>query len=203
MSTSLPSKHQASTGGPTTEVCGWCQFPTNSQLVQALMSQSPSTACMNCQVQERLLDFSMRHWDTQQKQLYSPLQNTATLNAKALTNAYEKIFQWWKATGAVSPNWHILDNEAHEELKQAIRANKCRVELTPADLHRRNAAERTIQTFNRHFISVLARVADSFPINQWDELLPQMILTLNLLRQLNVAPNISAWSYHHGSFDYY
>jgi hypothetical protein len=61
--------------------------------------------------------------------------------AKALTEAYQKIFNRWKATGAVSPNWHILDNEAPEELKQAIRENHCRVELTPADMHRRNAAE--------------------------------------------------------------
>jgi hypothetical protein len=129
----------------------------------------------------------------------APLQSR---HAKALTDAYEQIFQRWKATGAVNPNWHILDNEAPAELKQAIRANKCRVELTPADLHRRNAAERAIQTFKGHFISVLAGVADGFPINQWDELLPQTILTLNLLRQSNVAPNISAWAYHHGNFDY-
>jgi hypothetical protein len=56
--------------------------------------------------------------------------------------------------------------------------------------------------FKGHFISVLAGVADGFPINQWDELLPQTILTLNLLRQSNVAPNISAYAYHHSSFDY-
>ena len=103
-------------------------------------------------------------------------------------------------TGVICPNWHILDNEAPEELKQAIRDNKCRVELTPADQHRRNAAKQAIQTFKGHFISVLAGVADGFPINQWDELLPQTILTLNLLRQSNVAPNISAWAYHHGIF---
>jgi hypothetical protein len=59
-----------------------------------------------------------------------------------------------------------------------------------------------IQTFKGHFISVLAGVADGFPINQWDELLPQTILTLNLLHQSNVAPNISAYAYHHCSFDY-
>ena len=122
--------------------------------------------------------------------------------AKSLTKAYQAIFQRWKATGVICPNWHILDNEAPEELKQAIRENKCRVELTPADQHRRNAAERAIQTFKGHFISVLAGVDNNFPINQWDELLPQTILTLNLLRQSNVAPNISAWAYHHGSFDY-
>ena len=128
-----------------------------------------------------------------------PLQSRS---AKALTKAYQAIFQRWKATGVICPNWHILDNEAPAELKQAIRENKCRVELTPADQHRRNAAERAIQTFKGHFISVLAGVDNSFPINQWDELLPQTILTLNLLRQSNVAPNISAYAYHHGSFDY-
>ena len=91
--------------------------------------------------------------------------------AKSLTKAYQAIFQRWKATGVICPNWHILDNEAPKELKQAIRENKCRVELTPADQHRRNAAERAIQTFKGHFISVLAGVDNNFPINQWDELL--------------------------------
>ena len=128
-----------------------------------------------------------------------PLQSRTS---KSLTKAYQAIFQRWKATGVICPNWHILDNEAPEELKQAIRENKCRVELTPADQHRRNAAERAIQTFKGHFISVLAGVANGFPINEWDKLLPQTILTLNLLWQSNVAPNISAYAYHHGSFDY-
>jgi hypothetical protein len=128
-----------------------------------------------------------------------PLQSRS---AKSLIKAYQAIFQRWKATGVICPNWHILDNKAPEELKEAIRENKCRVELTLADQHRQNAAKRAIQTFKGHFISVLAGVAESFPINQWDELLPQTILTLNLLHQLNVAPNISAYAYHHGTFDY-
>jgi len=121
--------------------------------------------------------------------------------AKSLTTAYQAIFQHWKATGVICPNWHILDIEAPEELKQAICKNKW-VELTPADQHRCSVAERVIQTFKVHFISVLAGVADGFLINQWDDLLPQTILTLNLLRQSNIAPNISAYAYHHGSFDY-
>ncbi|KAL7476252.1 hypothetical protein ACHAW6_002126, partial [Cyclotella cf. meneghiniana] len=61
---------------------------------------------------------------------------------------------------------------------------------------------RAIQTFKGHFIAVLAGISDDFPIHQWDELLPQTILTLKLLRQANVAPNISAYAYHNGSFDY-
>ncbi len=123
--------------------------------------------------------------------------------AKSLTKAYQAIFQRWKSTG-VCPNWHILNNEAPEELNQAICDNNCRVEVTLADQHRQNVTKSAIQTFKGHFISVLAGVVDGFPINQWDELLPQTILTLNLLRQSNAAPNISAYAYpyHHWSFDY-
>ncbi len=42
----------------------------------------------------------------------------------------------------------------------------------------------------------------AFPIHQWHELVPQMVLTLNLLLQSHVAPNVSAYAYHHGNFDY-
>ena len=69
-------------------------------------------------------------------------------------------------------------------------------------MHRRNIAERAIQTYKSHFISTLAGVSDDFPIHQWHELVPQIVLTLNLLRQLHVAPNVSAYAYHHGNFDY-
>jgi hypothetical protein len=133
---------------------------------------------------------------------YIDAEPLKTRGTQSLINAYQSIFSRWKATNVIIPNWHILDNEAPEALKQAIRENKCRVELTPADQHRRNAAERAIQTFKGHFISVLAGVSDDFPINRWEELIPQTVLTLNLLRQSNVASNISAYAYHHGSFDY-
>jgi hypothetical protein len=36
----------------------------------------------------------------------------------------------------------------------------------------------------------------------WDRLLPQTILTLNLLRQSNGVPTVSAHQYVHGNFDY-
>ena len=122
--------------------------------------------------------------------------------AKELTEAYKRIYARWKATGVICPNWHVLDNKAPAEFLEAIRANGCRVEKTPADMHRRNIAERAIQTYKGHFISTLAGVSDDFPIHQWHELVPQIVLTLNLLRQSHVAPNVSAYAYHHGNFDY-
>ena len=133
---------------------------------------------------------------------YIDAETIKNRTAKELVEAYNRIWERWKTTGAVNPNWHVLDNEAPEEFKKAIRGNKCTVELTPPDIHRQNVAERAIQTFKNHFVSVLAGLDDSFPIHQWDRLLPQTITTLNLLRQSNVAPNVSAYAYHHGQFDY-
>ncbi len=49
---------------------------------------------------------------------------------------------------------------------------------------------------------MLAGADDSFPMQLWDKLLPQTILTLNSLRQSKVAPTVLACQYVHGSFDY-
>lgn len=133
---------------------------------------------------------------------YIDVEPLKSRTAKELTEAYKRIHARWKSTGVICPNWHVLDNEAPAEFLDAIRENKCRVEKTPADIHRRNLAERAIQTYKSHFISTMAGVSDDFPIHQWHELVPQTVLTLNLLRQSNVAPKISAYAYHHGSFDY-
>jgi hypothetical protein len=82
-----------------------------------------------------------------------------------------------------------------------IRKN-CTIQLVPPNNHRRNLAERAIQTFKSHFKAVLAGVDDTFPMRLWDRLLPQTILTLNLLRQSNAVPTVSAWQYVKGNFDY-
>ena len=41
-----------------------------------------------------------------------------------------------------------------------------------------------------------------FPIHEWDRLLPQCVLTLNLLRAARINPKLSAWAYLFGEFDY-
>ena len=49
---------------------------------------------------------------------------------------------------------------------------------------------------------MLAGADDSFLMRLWDKLLPQTVLTLNLLRQANAAPTVSAYQYVRGAFDY-
>jgi hypothetical protein len=90
---------------------------------------------------------------------------------------------------------------ASEEFKAEIKKN-CTIQLVPPDNHQQNLAERAIHTFKNHSKAILAGVDDNFLMRLWDKLLPQTILTLNLLCQSNVAPTVSLWQYIHGPFDY-
>jgi hypothetical protein len=119
----------------------------------------------------------------------------------SLIAAYKVL--WARVTGnrEIKPNMHIMDNNAPALFKGAIQEN-CILQLVPPDTHGRNLAERAIQTFKSNFISILAGIDPTFPMYLWDQLLPQTILTLNLLRQLNVTPTISEYQHVHGPFDY-
>ena len=76
------------------------------------------------------------------------------------------------------------------------------IELVPPGTHRRNASEVVIQNLKANFLSVLAGTAQSFPPSLWDRLLPQAKITINLLRQSNEIPNVSAYAYLSGPIDY-
>ncbi len=115
--------------------------------------------------------------------------------------AYQKLWERTNRSRKTKPNLHILDNEASEAFKSEIRKN-CNLQLVPPDTHHRNLAERAIQTFKSHFIAILAGVDPSFPMNLWDRLIPQAVMTLNLLRQSKKNPSISAYQHVNGNFDY-
>ena len=68
--------------------------------------------------------------------------------------------------------------------------------------NRRNSAERTIRTFKVHFLTILVGIDRAFPSSLWYMLLPQTELTLNLLLQATLAPDISAWEYYNGPINY-
>jgi hypothetical protein len=60
------------------------------------------------------------------------------------------------------------------------------VQLVPPGIHRANAAERAIRTFKNHIIAGLCSTDPDFPIQLWDRIIPQAILSLNLLRASRV-----------------
>jgi hypothetical protein len=72
------------------------------------------------------------------------------------------------------PKHQILNNQASAEYKAAIETSGMTYELVPPKEHRRNMAEKSIQTFKDHFVGVLSSCAPSMPIHLWCQLLPQV-----------------------------
>jgi hypothetical protein len=119
----------------------------------------------------------------------------------SMIKVYIVIWTRLTATGVIQPTTHLSDNEASAKLKAEIKKN-CTIQLVPPDNHIRNLAERAVQTFKNNFKAILAGVDNSFLMRLWDKLLPQTVLTINLLQQSNIAPTILAYLYVHRNFDY-
>eukprot|EP00804_Cyclotella_cryptica_P010972 CCRYP_016689-RA/>CCRYP_016689-RA protein AED:0.31 eAED:0.36 QI:0/0/0/1/1/1/5/0/1039 len=131
--------------------------------------------------------------------LVEPIKNRTDAE---LTRAYSTLMLRLRRAGIV-PRKHVLDNEISAAMKDLIQDTyKMSLELVPPGCHRRNAAEVAIRNFKSHFLSILAGVADDFPLKLWDKLLPQTEITLNLLRQSNATPTVSAYAHLNGPFDY-
>ena len=75
-------------------------------------------------------------------------------------------------------------------------------QMVQTHLHRRNAAERAIQTFKNHFIAGMVSTRKYPPLHLWCRLLPQAIVTLNLLRPSRINPTLSAHAQLHGLFNF-
>jgi hypothetical protein len=73
-------------------------------------------------------------------------------------------------------------------------------QLVPPHWHRCNAAERA--TFKEHGVEGFAYVDPDFPLNLWYRLLPQVAMTLNLLRTSRLHPQMSAVAHLYGPVDY-
>ena len=102
----------------------------------------------------------------------------------------------------VTPTTKRLDNKASKAYTNNITKHGIKYQLTPAKMHRRNITERAIQTFKNNFITILAGTHSTFSKNEWDRLLPQAELTLNLLRTSRINPNLSAEKQLNGTFNY-
>ncbi|KAL7533577.1 hypothetical protein ACHAXR_005319 [Thalassiosira sp. AJA248-18] len=84
----------------------------------------------------------------------------------------------------------------------AIKESGMTYQLVPPDKHQRNIAEKAIQTWKDHFVSVLSGTAENFPLHLWCQLTPQMERQLNLLRQSNANPKVLVYAHIYGRHNY-
>ena len=124
-----------------------------------------------------------------------------TRTAKSILTAFQTVHAKLCKAG-LRPKLQRLDNECSAILKEFLSAEDIDFQLVPPHVHRRNAAERAIRTFKNHFIAGLCSVDKNFPLHLWDRLLPQALITLNLLRSSRLHPQLSAWAQFNGLFDF-
>ena len=95
-----------------------------------------------------------------------------------------------------------MDNECSTAFKNALREKNITFELVPPDQHRRNAVERAIRNFKNNLLAGLATCDPQFPLREWDRLILQAELTLNLLRNSRLNSKLLAWAYLFGNHDF-
>jgi hypothetical protein len=81
----------------------------------------------------------------------------------------------------LKPKLMKLDNEASKLLKTYLHQQDITFQLVPPYNHRQNLAERAIRSFKDHLIAGIFSTDKSFPMHLWDRLLPQAVMTLNML----------------------
>ena len=130
--------------------------------------------------------------------LVAPLKNRT---GGELLRVYKQLHERLTLRG-FRPKLQRLDNEASNQMKKTMKLLDVNFQLVPPHNHRRNAAERMIRTFKNHFVSILCSTDKNFPMSEWDQLLPQAELTLNLLRSSRINPRMSAWTQLEGTFNF-
>ena len=100
------------------------------------------------------------------------------------------------------PQLQHLDNKASELLRSYLAAKTVDYQLVPPGIHCRNYAEHAIRTFRNHFMEGICFTDPDLPLHLWYHLLPQALLTLNLLQVSHVNPRLSYYSQLHSAFDF-
>ena len=102
----------------------------------------------------------------------------------------------------MQPKNYKIDNECSQQLFNAFEKHNVAFQKDRPYLHQSNAAERAICTVKHNIKAVLASLDPDYPAREWDCLLPQMELTLNLLQASRINPRLSAYANMNGNFDY-
>jgi hypothetical protein len=123
------------------------------------------------------------------------------LNKICIFNAYKKEFEMLVSKRFKS-QLNIMDNQATKHIKAFLTKNDCKLQLVKPHNHRVNAAERAIQTFKDAFIAVLATTDSGYPLQLWDQLMPQIQDTLNLMQVSCIDPTKSAYKILNGPYDW-
>jgi hypothetical protein len=121
--------------------------------------------------------------------------------APDLDAAYNELHQQL-LDGGIKPVLQRLDNKISKGLIQAIKDKGIGFQLASPNDHRLNPAEWAIQTFKNHLRAILHGCDRKFSAWLWYQIIPQLVMTLNMLRCSRINPRLSAHTHIFRVFDY-
>ena len=103
----------------------------------------------------------------------------------------------------MAPNTYVLDNETSTDIYKDFDGENVSFQLVPPYKHRNNLAERATQAYKHRLKADLTTVDPNFPLVEWDRLVNQSNITLNLLRSTRSNPSLSAHTFLFGNFNFF
>jgi hypothetical protein len=123
-------------------------------------------------------------------------------NAAQYVEALETTLNHYKDLGH-TVKLQRLDNETSQQVQRMLRQRNISIQYVPPNNHRANRAERAIRDVKNHLISMLATANPGCPLDLWDEFIPQLNITINLLRPFGPDHSKSAYyGVHKHHFDF-
>ena len=110
-----------------------------------------------------------------------------------IIKSWKKIHSRLYNNGIVTTHY-ILDNECSTAFENTLQEKNVTFELVLPNQHRRNVDEQVIRKFKSHLWFGLATCHPHLSLREWDRILHQAELTLNLLRNSWLNPKLSAWA---------
>ena len=92
------------------------------------------------------------------------------------------------------PKFNVTDNQAAKPINEYLAKEDGKWQFVEPSNHRVNVAERAIQMFKSHFIRGLCCTDNTWPLQLWDQITTQAVITCNILRTPRIDP--SKLSYH-------
>jgi hypothetical protein len=111
------------------------------------------------------------------------------ITAPYLLRAFQ-VMEKKLAVRGLQPKLTRLDNEASQLLKSYLHDKNITFQLVPPYRHILNAAERAIRSFKDHLIAGICSTDKAFPMHLRDRLLPQAVITLNMLHISRINPKL-------------
>ena len=111
--------------------------------------------------------------------IFIEAMEVSNLKDETIVAAVQKIFNKMEENGH-KPLLNVTNNQAARLLKAFLKTKECNWQFVEPHNHRVNAAERAIQTFKNHIISGFCCTDSEWPLQLWNNLTKQALITLNL-----------------------